>query len=206
MRHHLMTWFAKRRKIDTDPIEGQTIVSKAFSKIQELISFQARRYRMIDASPDNVFEVLSLNSNKSYTVKLEFQTCTCLEWESTGIPCSHAIAAILFNKENPQTYAKAFFSLDGYRRTYANAIFAPDSDLADNTQVPAYLSLNGDGSDEDSQPSNILAPPHVRRAAGRPRNRRIRSGIEGPFGNKRSYKCGRCGKFGHPERTCDSAI
>jgi hypothetical protein len=85
MRHHLMKWFADRRKIDTDVVEGQIIVSEALSRIQELTPFQARRYRMIDIGPDNIFEVLSLNSNKTYTVKLEFATCTCIEWQSTGI-------------------------------------------------------------------------------------------------------------------------
>lgn len=197
MRRHLMKWFAERRKIDTDVAQGQIIVSKALSKIQELTTFQARRYRIIDASPDKIFEILSLHSSKSYTVKLKFETCTCLEWESTGIPYSHAIAAILFDKGNPQTYTKAFFSIDGYRRTYVNAILAPDADLADN--VPTFDPSNNDNGD-------TLTPPRVRRAAGRPRNRRIRSGVEGPFGNKRAYRCGRCGKLGHAESTCDSPI
>ena len=76
---------------------------------------------MIDVSLDKVFEVLSLTTNNSYTVKLQFQTCTCFEWEATGIPCSHAIAAILFDGDNPQTYTQAVFSLDEYRKTYRNA-------------------------------------------------------------------------------------
>src|SRR5438876_2488879 len=86
---------------------------------------------MIDVSSDKIFEILSLKTNKTYTgVKLQFQMCTCFEWESTSIPCSHAIAAILFNNEDPQTYTEAFFSLDGYRKTYTNAILAPDADTA----------------------------------------------------------------------------
>ena len=150
MQHQLMRWFAERRKIDMEVAQSQIIVSKAFAKIQELTAFQARRYRIIDASPDKIFEILSLHSSKSYTVKLNFDTCTCLEWESTGIPCSHAIAAILFEKDNPQMYAKAFFSLDGYRRTYANAILAPDADLADNVSI--FGSSNNNHGDK-------LAPP-----------------------------------------------
>ena len=55
--------------------------------------------------------------------------CICFEWESTGIPCSHAIAAILFNNKDPQTYREAFFPLDGYRKTYANAILASNVDI-----------------------------------------------------------------------------
>ena len=144
MRHHLMNWFVDRRKIDRDIPEGQIIVSKAFSKIQELTAFQARRYRMIDVSPDNIFEVLSLTSNKTYTVKLEFATCTCFEWQSTGIPCSHTIAAIIFIKDDPQIYTQAFFSLDGYRKSYDYAILSPDADTAD--VQPIFDDDNSDSS------------------------------------------------------------
>lgn len=201
MRHHLMNWFAHRRKIDNDVAEGQIIVSSALSKIQELTAFQARRYRMIDVSRDNVFEVLSLNSNKTYTVKLEFTTCTCFEWQSTGIPCSHAIAAILYKKEDPQTYTQAFFSLDGFRRSYGNVILGPDADIAD--MQPTF---DDDSENLENQDTDALAPPHARKAAGRPRVRRIRSGTEGPFGTKRAYRCKRCREFGHSKATCDSAI
>ena len=207
MRHHLMKWFAERRKKDTDPVNGQIVVTKAFSEINKLTTFQARRYRMIDVSPDNIFEVLSLSSNRTYTVKLDFHTCTCFEWESTGIPCSHAIAAILFNKENPQTYTQAFFSLDGYRKTYANAIFAHDADVADDK--PTFDGLYNDKDDEDDEDgghNNELIPPYVSHQPGRPRKQRIRPGNGGPFAKKRPYKCGRCGKLGYQESTCGSAI
>src|SRR5271154_5642150 len=130
-RHHLMKWFAERRQIDTTVPEGQIIVSTAVKKIQELTTWQARRYRLLPASEVD-FEVLSLRTNMSYTVKLNHMTCTCFEWESTGIPCSHAIAAILFCKDNPQTYTQAFLSLNGYSKTYANAIFPSNADTLDN--------------------------------------------------------------------------
>src|SRR5438477_6092516 len=134
MRHHLMKWFAERRKKDTDPVNGQIVVTKAFSEINKLTTFRARRYCMIDVSPDNIFEVLSLSSNRTYTVKLDFHTCTCFEWESTGIPCSHAIAAILICREDPQTYVQAFLSLDAYRHTCTAAIHSLNADKADRNE------------------------------------------------------------------------
>jgi len=156
---------------------------------------------MIDVSPDKVFEVLSLTANTTYTVKLPYMSCTCFEWESTGIPCAHAIAAILFDKDNPQTYTHAFFSLDDFRRTYANAIFAPNADAAENT--PTFINKNnGDIGDID----NPLIPPHVKSKLDRPRKRRIRSEVEGPFGTKRSYKCTRCDRLGYKSGACDSEI
>jgi len=203
-----MGWFAERRKIDTNVAVGQIIVSKAFSKIRDLTISQARRYRMIDASPDKIFEVLSLTTNKSYTVKLLFQTCTCFEWESTGIPCAHALAAILFDNNDPQTYTKAFFSLDGYRQTYSNSILGPDAHMAGNH--PTFNSNDGDIGDitrpDGDKDCGLMAPPHVKSKPGRPRKRRIRTGVEGPFGTKRAYKCSRCGGLGHKEGTCNSEI
>jgi zinc finger SWIM domain-containing protein 3 len=199
MRRHLMEWFAKRRQIDTNVPEGQIIVSMAINKIQKLTLWQARHYRILPAT-NMEFEVLSLRTMESYTVKLQ---CTCFEWESTGIPCSHAIAVILFHKKNPQTYTQAFLSLDGYHKTYANAILPPNADTPHNKPASAFLSPeNGDNNSE----RDILAPPRVNRLPGRPRVRRIRSGVEGSFGNKRVKRCGCCEKFGHAVTICDSAI
>ena len=202
MRRHFIDWFAKRRQIDANVPVGQIIVSTGVKRIQELTLWQARRYRLLPAT-DTEFEVLSLRTMESYTVKLQYMTCTCFEWQSTGIPCSHAIAAILFRKKNPQTYTQAFLSLDGYHKTYANAILPPNADTPHNKPKPAFLSPeNGDNNSE----GDLLAPPHVNRPPGRPRVRRIRSGVEGSFGNKGAKRCGRCGKLGHAVTTCDSAI
>ena len=129
-------------------------------------------------------------------------TCTCFEWESTSIPCSHAIAVILFRKENPQAYTQAFLSLDRFCRTYANAIFPPNADTSDNTLTLTFPSHENDSNNGEA---DMLAP-HARRPPGRPRVRRIRSGVEGPFGKKRGKKCGRCGELGHAVTTCDLAI
>ena len=107
----------------------KSFVSSIVKKIQELIAWQVRRYRIISAS-DQVFEIFSLESSDTYIIKLEYMTCTYFQWQLTGIPCSHAIAAILMHKENPQTYVQVFLSLDAYRNTYANAIHSPNADQA----------------------------------------------------------------------------
>ncbi|XP_062080238.1 uncharacterized protein LOC133784994 [Humulus lupulus] len=41
-----------------------------------------------------------------YSVDLKTWVCSCRKWELTGIPCSHAVAAIWHNKQDPELYAK----------------------------------------------------------------------------------------------------
>lgn len=204
MRHHTMGWFTERRQIDSNVPATQIVVSSAVKKIQELTAWQARRYRIVSAS-DQEFEIFSLESSDTYIVKLEYMTCTCFQWQSTGIPCSHAIAAILMRKENPQTYVQAFLSLDAYRNTYAKAIHSPNADQADRTtNTPiVYIQMedNGGHNKEDR-----IVPPHARRQPGRPKVRRNKSGVEGPFVAKRAKKCSRCGRSGHAVTTCDATI
>jgi len=198
-----MTWFDARRKIDVDVPDNQFIVSTAIKKIQELTAWQARRYRIIPSS-ETEFEVFSLATNVTHTVKLTQQKCTCFQWQSTGIPCAHTIAVILFSRHDPQTFTQNFFSLEGYRKTYANAILSPHADKLDN--VPDFTQASNGDTTENNGEEGTLAPPHVRCPPGRPRVRRIRSGVEGPFGNKRAKRCGRCGGLGHTQVTCDSAV
>ena len=122
LRDHTTGWFVQRREIDSNLAATQIIISHAIKKIQELTEWQTHCYRIVSAS-DQEFEVFSLETSDTYIVKLEFMTCTCFQWQSTGIPCSHAIAAILACREDPQTYIQAFLSLDAYRYTYTALIY-----------------------------------------------------------------------------------
>jgi hypothetical protein len=124
--------------------------------------------------------------------------CTCLQWQSTGIPCAHAIAFLLSYGEHPQIHCEQFLTLKAYRKTYAHSIRAPDADIS------IQQSMHSE-SESASDPKKLL-PPHARRAAGRPRKRRIRSGVEGPFGTKRPKTCSRCKGVGYCKSTCDASI
>ena len=201
IRHQLMRWFKEGRQIDSNNLPaGQIVVSKASKRIRDLAAWQARRYRLIPSS-ETEFEVFSLEKSVTYTVNLDFMACTCFQWQSSGIPCSHAIAVILGRKEDPQTYCQKFFFLDAYRNSYANAIYAPN---ADENELRTFT----DGGEDCSNLSGKqqIIPPHAHRPPGRPQKRRIRSGVEGPFGKKRQKKCLRCGGYSHAVTTCDAAI
>ncbi|KAG2593180.1 hypothetical protein PVAP13_5NG110303 [Panicum virgatum] len=49
-----------------------------------------------------------------------------------------------------------------------------------------------------------LWPPVLKRAAGRPRSRRIKSVAEG--GSRKRKKCKRCGQLGHMQKTCNETV
>src|SRR5205809_1603022 len=53
---------------------------------------------------------------------------------------------------------------------------------------------------------NIILPPHAWRQPGRPKTRRIHSGIEGPFGGKRVKRCRQCKQLAHAATTCEASI
>ena len=73
-------------------------------------------------------------------------------------------------------HTQAFFSLDGYRKTYANAIFAPEADVADDKLTfDGLLNREDDKDDKNDENSgnggsnNALIPPHLSHQPGRPR-------------------------------------
>jgi hypothetical protein len=70
---------------------------------------------------DGLFEVVC--KNKQFVVDLTHKTCGCREWDMIGIPCPHAISAILFNSTNPADYLHDYFSVEMYKRAYAPMIF-----------------------------------------------------------------------------------
>ena len=88
------------------------------------------------------------------------------------------------HKENPQTYVQAFLSLDAYHNTYANAIHSLNADQADRndkaTNMPiAYMQMQDNYGGHNKE--DRIVPPHACRQPGRPRVRRIKSVVEGPF-------------------------
>ena len=134
-------------------------------------------------------------------MNLAAKTCTCQSWQKMGIPCSHAISAICFCKEDPQAYALQYYHLSAFRNTYATAIIPPqaedgitapaftyrfqfddidgefhnlkDVDI-DNNEGQSQDSEDGeDGEDGEEEDNSVrVLPPHTRRPPGRPPTKR----------------------------------
>jgi len=155
------------------------------------------------------YEVESKETSRGYIVRFDHQTCTCREWQLKGYPCGHGLAVIITMNEDLQTFAKPFFHLDAYRKTYANHIYAPNSH--DEVGPLTYRSHRTIEELSDSDNSDdVLLPPSTCRSAGAPKKQRIRTQEEidqdGKLIATRIFRCGRCGGVGHSKRTCSEAI
>src|SRR5438552_10218141 len=100
------------------------LVSNIARQIQASINDRARRYRFLSSNDIN-YEVQSSTTKKDYLVNFCEETYSCHNWQSKGFPCGHTLAIILSRKEDAQTYAKSFFTLEAYRNTYSNSILHP---------------------------------------------------------------------------------
>lgn len=147
---------------------------------------------------DYKFEV-SCATGVQFAVNLNDRTCDCRKWNITGIPCSHAIAAILENKECIEQYLSHWYFKNTYLYAYA----------------PMINPING--QDLWPRSSNIpLQPPYYTKQPGRPKKARRRA-PDSPVRRKTKrgstriprvtvgpgrYKCGKCNKTGHNKTTC----
>ena len=168
------------------------VVSSVAKDIKTTLTMRARRYRVLEAM-GMIYEVFSTETMSTYVVRLDNKTCTCYEWQASGIPCGHALAVSLERNDDPQTYAKAFFQLDAYRGTYENPILPPNVNAATTANEP-----NVDSAES-------LLPPIIRCPPGRPRKLRIRGLNEGGR-EKRAFRCARCGSTEHSRRTCKRPV
>ena len=140
-----------------------------------MVNTCARRYHIWTV--DQVeYEIQSHNGEAihEYLVNLIDHTCTCHTFQALGIPCAHALACIIYHKEDPQMYVASFYHLDSFRQTYAQTIvhchhkqpMAPLVELLPPQEVDE-LNFDGSSESEDSSLDNGILPPVVHHPPGR---------------------------------------
>jgi hypothetical protein len=88
-----------------------------------------------------------------------------------------------------EDYIDDYYSVEKFKKSYEHVI----SPMTDRNQWP------------DVDLGFKLWPPRLKRAAGRPRSRRIKGSEEG--GKQKSQRqCKRCGGFGHMMKTCNETV
>lgn len=192
IRRQLMTWFNDRRDMSLQ--WSSILVPSAEKHVSEAIN-QAESYHVIRAN-EVEFEVISQQGG--CVVDLRTRRCTCSGWQLCGLPCSHAVAALLSCRQNVHRFTESCFTVANYRKAYSQTIHPiPDRTLWKETSV----SFQNEG---DKEVEVIINPPKSLRPPGRPRKRRIRREEGGRA--KRVVHCSRCNQTGHFRTTCAAPI
>lgn len=192
IRRQLMTWFNERREASMQ--WTSILVPSAERRVLEAIEC-ARNYTVLRAN-EAEFEVISHEG--SHTVDIRTRCCTCRGWLLCGLPCAHAVAALLSCRQNVYRFTEICFTVANYRKAYSQTIHPiPDKALWNET-----MGLLENDSKKDL--TVIVNPPKSLRPPGRPRKRRARTEDGGRA--KRVVHCSRCNQTGHFRTTCTAPI
>ncbi|KAL2236444.1 uncharacterized protein LOC105165632 [Sesamum indicum] len=191
IRRQLMTWFNERREASTQ--WTSVLVPSAERQVSEALD-RARTYQVLRAN-EAEFEVISHEGTN--IVDIRNRCCLCRGWQLYGLPCSHAVAALLSCRQNVHRFAESCFTVATYRNAYSQTIHPiPDKTL--------WREMSGGPEAEDSTEDIIVNPPKSLRPPGQPRKRRTQTGDRGQ--SKRVVHCSRCCQTGHFRTTCATPI
>ncbi|XP_021762538.1 uncharacterized protein LOC110727279 [Chenopodium quinoa] len=131
----------------------------------KMLTFESRTCKAYQ-SDEGEYEVK--DGKSMLHVSLNRKTCLCGAWQISGLPCKHAIRAILAAGLNLHQFCSTWFSVQNYKQAYANPIHSvPNFDHCPEIDMPTIL------------------PPVMKRSIGRPSRQRKRAPDE-PDKGKRS--------------------
>ncbi|KAL2937406.1 Gag-Pol polyprotein [Bienertia sinuspersici] len=125
-------------------------------------------------------------------VDLAQRTCSCYQWDLTGVPCVHANRSILDQREDPYEFVSEFYSIATFLRAYEQPINPmPGINHWEKQNLPHPL------------------PPEEKKMPGRPKlhKRRKEKGEDDDkkqkLGkSKKTITCSKCGQQGHTCTKC----
>ena len=121
-----------------------------------------------------------------FPLSLNNKICSCGAWKISGIPCRHAIRAMIHAKIDPQKVVSTWFHVSTYKQIYNYNILP----IPDKEQWQTYENLP------------VLSPPTMKRGVGRPcRNRRREEGEDQKGKRSKTVKCKKCECYGHNARS-----
>ncbi|KAK2983081.1 hypothetical protein RJ640_006468 [Escallonia rubra] len=191
IRRQLMTWFNERREISMQ--WTSILVPSAERRVAEALEC-GRTYRVLRAN-EAEFEVSSLEATN--IVDIRNRCCLCRGWQLYGLPCAHAVAALLSCRQNVHRFTESCFTVATYRKTYSQTIHPiPDKTL--------WTEVSEGYPNASNAVDVIINPPKSLRPPGRPRKKRARAEDHGR--SKRVVHCSRCNQTGHFRTTCAAPI
>ena len=106
------------------------------------------------------FEVIS--ADQSDIVNIGSHSCSCRDWQLYGIPCSHAVVALISCRKDVYAYTAKCFTAASHRDTYVETLHP----------IPGKIEWKK--TDESCLDNDIIIvrPPKFRRPPGRPGKKR----------------------------------
>ncbi|KAK3003890.1 hypothetical protein RJ639_019722 [Escallonia herrerae] len=191
IRRQLMTWFNERREISMQ--WTSILVPSAERRVAEALEC-GRTYQVLRAN-EAEFEVSS--HEVANIVDIRNRCCLCRGWQLYGLPCAHAVAALLSCRQNVHRFTESCFTVATYRKTYSQTIHPiPDKTL--------WTEVSEGYPNASNAVDVIINPPKSLRPPGRPRKKRARPEDHGR--SKRVVHCSRCNQTGHFRTTCAAPI
>ncbi|KAJ9558705.1 hypothetical protein OSB04_013319 [Centaurea solstitialis] len=95
-------------------------IRKKVEKNKELMRNNFCRFWRVSPDGGSLFEVRQ--GLEGFVVDTQSRTCTCRNWQVSGIPCPHAVAAIYFIHEDPAKFVSPLFSTVDFTNTYNHKI------------------------------------------------------------------------------------
>ena len=187
IRKQVISRIAKKKSSVQTWISG--ISPRALEKLEKNKVLSYQWYNEFNG--EDGFEISNIyNAANTHTVHLGNRTCTCREWDLTGIPCQHALCAILGLDKDPETFVAHWYHKATYMEAYSHVLQPMRGrDIWDKTGLEAIL------------------PPAFRKLPGRPKTKRRADKDEVKKVGKLArvglqMTCKLCKRTGHNIRGC----
>ena len=169
IRMYLMDRFTTMRKMGErmEDAFGPKIrkkLEKAKAKIGECMAREAGEF---------IYQVNTI-WDEQFVVDLWKRSCSCRRWMLTGLPCTHAIAAIEMTTENVDNFVSRLYSKETFQQVYAPIIYP--------VQGPQLWTRT-------AQPD--VVPPELTKLSGRPKGARQKVVQEAKEINKKKARVAR---------------
>ncbi|XP_019237296.1 PREDICTED: uncharacterized protein LOC109217497 [Nicotiana attenuata] len=119
----------------------------------------------VNGSADHGYEVTE--SSDRHIVNLRLKKCTCRAWDLCGIPCPHAICALLHKKVDPLSQIHWYLTKETYLQIYSHKL--------QPVRGEKFWKI---------EPSQYMAPPLLVKMIGRPKHSKGKQ----PIGGKKKGK------------------
>lgn len=192
LRRKLMTWFNERREMSTQ--WTGTLVPSSEKLVSDAI--QRAHDCQVTKGDDDKFEVVSHGGEN--VVDIRTRCCSCCGWQLSGLPCAHAVTALLYCRQNVHRFTESCFTVASYRKAYSQTIHP----IPDRTLWKELSMLFQNEGDKEAEV--VINPPKSLRPPAGPRKRKIRK--DGGGQTKRVVHCSRCKQTGHFRTTCTAPI